>query len=582
MTKKWRVAQPITDEFKNRFPQINNLVLQLLFNRGIDTQEKIDEFLNPDYIADLHDPFLFNDMKKTVRRIFLAIEKNEKIVVHGDYDADGVTGSVVLIKALQFLGAQNIDVYIPHRELEGYGLNTDTINELAKNNCNLIITTDCGISNIEEVKLANKLGIDVIITDHHHAPEKIPPALAIINPKVSGDKYPFEHLAGVGIAFKLVQALLSKSKINDQKKEGFEKWLLDLVAIGTIADCSPLVGENRTLVKYGLIVLNKTSRLGLRKLIEDAGYELDGKTKLSTFNIGYQISPRINAAGRMDHATVAFEMLMADEPGEAEKLVINLADTNRQRQKETEDIYKDARKQALTQKDDYLIVVCGKNWSIGLVGLVGGKLTNEFNRPTLVLSENENEISGSARSIPQFNVIEALSAIHEMFARFGGHSQAAGFTLKSKDQLEEFKKKIKKLAKEQLQHLDLSPVLNIDAEIKLNDINWELFENLEELEPFGEQNTEPLFLIKQAEIVEVRGVGQDEKHLRLRIKQDNKFFNVIGFCFGNTDDGTENWCEKLNAGNLVDIVAQVSVNEWNGNRELQLKLVDIKIGNMAL
>jgi single-stranded-DNA-specific exonuclease len=579
MKKQWKTANPITEEFKNRFPQLNGLVLQLLFNRGLDTQEKIDEFLNPDYGVDLHDPFLFSDMEKAVERIFKAIKNNEHIIVYGDYDADGVTGSVVLIKTLEFLGAQNVKVFIPHREKDGYGLNENTINDIHSQGCDLIITTDCGISNIKEVKFAKELGIDVIVTDHHHPPENLPDAIALINPKIPNSKYPFDQLAGVGVAFKLVQALFLKStdEISPNSREAFEKWLLDLVAIGTIADCCPIIGENRTLVKYGLVVLNRTQRMGLKRLIEDAGFDFDSKKKLTTYNIGFQIGPRINAAGRIDHATSAFELLISDTLENASKLSANLNNTNKQRQSETENIFKEAKKQALDQKDDYLIATCGKDWQIGIVGLVASRIVQEFNRPALVMGESESVITGSARSIPQFNVIEALESVADLLQRFGGHSQAAGFTLKSKDNLGEFKARLKKLAKEKLQDLDISPVLEIDAEAKLADINWELFENIEKFEPFGGANSEPLFLIKGAEVTMVRGVGQDEKHLRLTIKQNNKFFPIIGFCFGNTDNGTENWCEKLNVGDVVDVVVNVSVNEWNGSRELQLKLVDIAI-----
>ncbi|MFH1187396.1 MAG: single-stranded-DNA-specific exonuclease RecJ [bacterium] len=644
MNKKWKVANLITEDFKNCFPQLNALVLQLLFNRGLKTQKEIDEFLNPDYSSDLYDPFLFEDMEKAVAQIFKAIKNNENIVVFGDYDADGVTGSVVLIKALEFLGAKNVRVFIPHREKEGYGLNKNSVNELHKGGCNLMITTDCGISNFEEVKFAKELGMDVIVTDHHHAPKELPNAIAIINPKVPGSKYPFDQLAGVGVAFKMVQALLigtlpltplcrhtplplsrGETTTNpppppsapiggggpsagggdvetfhptipsaggyvgaqsneiflaeySKKKEAFEKWLLDLVAIGTITDCCPLVGENRTLVKYGLVVLNKTRRVGLRRLIEDAGFDFSGKRHLTTYNIGFQIGPRINAAGRIDHATSAFELLIEDDLENAAKLSANLNQTNKQRQLETENIFKEAKKQAMDQKDDDLIITCGKGWMIGVVGLVASKLVQEFNRPALVMGESEDGvITGSARSIPQFNMIEALEKIPEFLVRFGGHSQAAGFTLKNKESLEEFQARLKKMAKEKLSGIDLSPVLEIDAETKLADINWELFENIEKLEPFGEANCEPLFLIKEVEVVEIRGVGQDEKHLRLRVKQGNKFFTVIGFSFGNTNNGTENWGKKLNIGDVVDLVAYVSVNEWNGNRELQLKLEDIAI-----
>lgn len=575
MLKKWQVADKMTLEFKNRFPEINDLVLQLLFNRGLDTQKKIDEFLNPDYTHNLHDPFLFKDMPKAVDRIWQAINNDEKIIVHGDYDADGVTGAAVLIKALKFLGGKNVEIFLPHREKDGYGLNTKNVEQFKKDNCQLIITVDCGISNAKEIALAKTLGIDVIVTDHHQPPPQLPiTAIALINPKVIDEHYPFDQLAGVGCAFKLVQALLTKSNIDLKKREAFEKWLLDLVVIGTIADCSPVVNENRTLVKYGLVVLNKTHNIGLQQLLLSIGYD-SNKTKFNTYNIGFQIAPRINAAGRIDHANTAFKLLISENEEEAKNIAIDLNNANYDRQKKTSDIFKQAKEQGLSQSADYIIVVNNNDWPLGLVGLVAGKLVQEFNRPTIVIGSKEGEIAGSARSIPQFNLVEALREAAEYLSHFGGHSQAAGFSLINENKLNDFKLKIKEIAKNKLQNLNLEPIVNIEAEINLTDINWEFFTELEKFEPFGEQNHEPLFLIKQVEISEVKLVGQENQHLKLKLKQKDKYLSAIGFCFNEDNDNT-NWCQRLKNGDLLDVVTQITANEWNGNRELQLKLVDIK------
>jgi single-stranded-DNA-specific exonuclease len=574
MQKKWQIKEKISNNFKELFPQIDEISLQLLYNRNLKTQAEIDEFLNSDYQKDIHNPFLFKDMTKAVERIFLAIKKDESIVVHGDYDADGVTGSAILIKTLLFLGAKKVDVFIPHREKEGYGLNSNTIEQLYKNQTNLVITTDCGISSYKEVEQANKLDIDVIITDHHTIPENIPKSIAIINPRISVDTYPYKNLAGVGIAFKLAQALLQNSDKEKKAKEIFEKWLLDLVAIGTIADCSEILGENRTLVKYGLIVLGKTKNIGLQSLFKNIGYDF-GKTKFNSYNVGFQIAPRINAAGRLGHANTAYNLLVSSDQEEVEKLALDLDLTNKERQKQTEYIFQEAKKQAEEQIADFIIIVNNKEWPIGILGLVAGKLVNEFGKPVLAIGEKKGEMAGSARSIEQFNVIQGISQCSDSLLHFGGHSQAAGFTIK-KGEFDNFVKKIKELAKESLKNEDLSPALRIDAELKLTHIDWDLFENLEKFEPYGEGNSEPIFLLKKVEIEDVSGIGQEGKHLKLKIRQEKKIMNAIGFHLGNNEDEEKCWCKKIHKGSLVDLVVNITLNEWNGNRELQLKIVDMR------
>ena len=337
MDKIWQVAESLKQKDFDKFPEINPIVLQLLFNRSINNQKRIDQFLNPDYGENLHDPFLFSEMTKAVKRILTAVEKKEKIVVYGDYDADGVCSSTVLAELLRELG-DTPEVYIPFRETEGYGLNEEAAKKLAKKGAQLLITVDCGISNKKEVELLKKAGVDVIITDHHHEPLETPEALAILNPNLEKEKYPFKSLTGCGVAFKLAQAIIQKHKdykVN-QLEEGFEKWLLDVVAIGTIADLQPLLDENRVLVKYGLVVLQKTKRLGLLKLIEKMSKNL---TQIDERVVGWQIAPRINAAGRLNHASSAFELLMTDEATQAENLAQELNQTNQERQQITEKMY---------------------------------------------------------------------------------------------------------------------------------------------------------------------------------------------------------------------------------------------------
>ena len=565
--KNWQILPQITEDFSAKFPEINPVILQLLFNRDLDNQEKIDQFLNPDYGSDLYDPFLFSEMEKVVKRIFLAIEKQEKIVVYGDYDADGVCSSVVMVETLKNFGAQ-VEVYIPFRETEGYGLNLAAAKELINQGVNLVITVDCGISNKNEVELLNQGGVDVIITDHHHQPLELPKAFAIINQNLTREKYPFKKLAGCGVAFKVVQGLITKQaeyKIK-QLPEGFEKWLLDLVAIGTIADLQPLLGENRVLVKYGLVVLNKTKRLGILKLIEKIGNHV---TVIDERMVGWQISPRLNAAGRLNHASSAYQLLLTENAAEADQLAIEINQTNQQRQQITDKINLEAKEKIGKVDKQKILIVVGENWPTGVVGLVAGRLTDNHHLPSLVISRYNGEIIGSGRSIAEFNLIEAIQKCDECLSRYGGHGQAAGFTLKDEKFLAKFIEKITKLAETKLKEKELKPILEIDSEINLNQLDWQLVEEIEKFIPYGEENPKPKFLIKDLTIIDCQLVGQDGKHLRLTIGDDQISKKAIGFSFGE-------WFSRIKKGDKIDLISEIEINEWNGNRELQLKIVDLR------
>lgn len=570
-SKNWKVAEPISAKILAKFPEIHPIILQLLFNRGIDSQEKIDQFLNPDYGDGLHDPFLFKDMEKAVKRILKAIEGKEKIVVYGDYDADGVCASAIMVSILKKLGAK-VNIYIPYREKEGYGLNEQAVTELADQGTDLIITVDNGISNKGEVDILNKKKVDVIITDHHHQPLEIPKAFAIINPNLDKEKYPFKGLTGAGVAYKVAQAMAERQKDYkvEQLDQGWEKWLLDLVAIGTIADLQPLLDENRVLVSYGLIVLGKTPRPGLLELIKS----LKNKTsKLDAKVVGWQISPRLNAAGRLNHASTAYELLITEDKDKAIKLARELNQTNQQRQQITEKILTEVKKLIGEVKDQKILIAVGQNWSIGVVGLVSGRISDMFRLPSLIISRSEGKIIGSGRSIEEFNMIEAIEKCHQYLDRYGGHAQACGFTVKDETALAEFIKKMTDLTKQELKGKKLAPTLEIDGQVDLENVNWGLFENLEKFEPFGEDNPKPRFSATKLTVVDTRTVGKDGNHLRLTIKHNHQTIHkTIAFSFGH-------WFDKLNKGDKIDIVFEIDVNEWNGNRELQLKIVDIKLGS---
>lgn len=564
ITTKWVIAPEPSAEIKKSFPELPGIILNLLYNRGLTTQEQVDEFLNPDYGQDTHDPFLFRDMEKAVARIDQARHNKEKITVHGDYDADGVCSSALLATVLKDLGME-VEVFLPHREQEGYGLNMDAILEIKNKGTSLLITTDCGITNIEEVKKAGEQGMDVIITDHHQVMENLPPAFAILNPNVEGEEYPFKRLAGVGVAFKLACALVKKYP--DVFKIGYEKWLLDLVAISTVTDMMPLLGENRTLVKYGLIVLRKTRRIGLKKLIEVCrGYN----GELDTHAIGFQIGPRINAAGRMDHANAAYLLVMSQTELEAERLAKELDQANSKRQQMTDEYVQLAEAQIPDQKDEYIYFVGGTSWPAGLLGLISGKISDRYNRPCFAYSARDKEITASGRSIDAFNITEAVEELADYFSKFGGHPQACGFTLKEDKSFAESRDKLRQYAKDKLSEDDFVPVLNIDTTVELDDINWELYELLDKFEPFGKDNPKPVYLTHNLEIIESRTVGADGKHVRLRFKSaKGKEMNGIAFGFGLRSG-------ECALGNKVDVAFNVDVNEWNGQRNLEMKVVDIR------
>lgn len=570
MSKKWVLKEPVGLELKKSFPEMPGVILQLLVNRGLTTQKQIDAFLTPDYGQDVLDPFLFPDMDKAVARIYKAVENKEKIAIHGDYDADGVTSSVLVANVLKTMGADFI-VYIPHREKEGYGLNMKTIRYLAKQKVKLIITVDCAISNAPEIELANQKGMDVIITDHHAEPLVLPKAFAIINPKVKQCNYPFHELAGVGVAYKLAQAIVARDK-RKIFSAGYEKWLLDLVAIGTVTDVMPLLGENRTLVKFGLIVLNKTKSIGLKQLAQKAGvWPVTESELMNSENIGYILGPRLNAAGRMDHANGAYELLITEDLDEAQKLADNLEQNNKKRQVATDKIMEAIKKEVKDIDQQLLIIAQGNNWPLGLIGLAAGKIKDVYNRPILIISKGLSKIAGSGRSIPEFNMIAALDKVSDCFKVYGGHPGAAGFTLKGKKYLEDFKKRITAIAEEELRGQDLSVKLEIEGELDLADLNWELFEQIEKFEPFGSGNPKPIFLIKNLRVESVRTVGNDNKHLKLFLKHDNmvKSFEAIGFGMGNL-------ISEIKYEDLVDIVCEINLNEFNGTRKLELRLVDLR------
>lgn len=571
---KWIVHELLLDEARVQFPEIDPVLLQLLWNRGLRTQEEIDVYLGPDWNREAFAPDLFLRMKDAVSRVFASLKKGEVITVHGDYDADGVCGSAVLLATLRDIcrslgfDEKKMTSYIPHREKEGYGMSVETIEHLHEHDqTKLVITVDCGISNKPAIDRGFELGIDTIVCDHHTMPVELPGTAILIHPLVPGETYPNKLLCGTGVAFKLASGLIEEARRRGADfPEGHEKWLLDLVAIATVTDVMPLTGENRVLEKFGLLVLNKTKRKGLLKLLEVAGSTLG---ELDTVSIGFQIGPRLNAAGRMTHASAALELLLEEDDLRATQLALQLHETNIARQKASQQMYMEAKAQLGDVTGQKLLVAVQEGWGAGLVGLVAGKLLNEFHVPVLVVGCDGEKFVGSGRSIDGFDVTAALRAAAEHLDKFGGHPQACGFSTTGEDRFEKAVDVMKAFASEQIDDALLSPSLKIDAEIQLEDITWELYDNIQTIRPFGTGNPSPLFISRGLKVVTCSAVGKDASHLKLRVQFPNvKIVNAIGFRFGE-------WISKLTLGCSVDLVYEIDVNEWNGNRELQIKIMDI-------
>src|SRR5258708_1054113 len=562
--KNWKIKTSETNKLPN-LPEYPSLIVKLLAQRGLFEAEAIYDFLNPDYDK-LHDPFRFKQMQKAVSRIRKAIEQKKKINVYADYDADEMTALSVVYLALKKMGNE-ADYYIPDRFSEGYGMNLEAIRSIAAGGTTLIITVDCGINAREEATLCKELGIDLIITDHHEVTGELPEAHAVINPKNPQDEYPFPFLTGVGVAYKLVQAL---------GLNGYEKWLLDLVAIGTVADCQSLTGENRILVSYGLKVLPKTRWPGLRALLNTVGLSARGgsgfagsdNNKYDTFTLGFILAPRINAAGRIKHGDTAFKLLIAEDPLQAQNLALELNELNQHRQLLTQQVLSEAKAQIEMAADKKVLVAVGKDWPKGVVGLVAGKLAEEYNRPALAISSVEGISTGSARSIGEFDMVAALTSAKDLLQKYGGHKQAAGFTLVSENLLE-FHQRLLEYA-DSLNLTSSESVLEVDAEIEPTDISWENYGYLEKLAPFGYGNPKPRFVGRNLEVLDSRFVGADNKHAKVKLKLGEHVLEAI--CFGQ---GFLN--NIVHAGSRIDCVFELMVNEWNGNKQLQLKILDVKL-----
>ncbi len=501
-----------------RGKKIPAIIVQILQNRGYETREKIETFFAPT-VSNLHNPFLISNMKKAIQRIIVAIQKKERILIHGDYDTDGITGIALLYRNLKKFGLE-IDYYIPNRLLEGYGISRAGIDYAVEKGCSLMITVDCGITAFEEIKYAKTKNLDVIICDHHNPQSNFPEAFAILNPKLPESNYPFKELAGVGVAFKFLQALYEVLNLETE-----ELWSdLDLVALGTVVDVAPLIDENRYLVKLGLKKINHSQKTGIKALIQVA----DLRSALTAYHLGFIIGPRINACGRLHNANSALELLLTDDCAKALNLAHELSLDNQRRQQIEEEIFNEAKQTIELEglKDDRVIVVGRENWHEGVVGIVASRITEEYARPAIVLSLKEDTAKGSARSVSGFDISEALGYCTEVLIRFGGHKQAAGLELARAD-IFNLRKKINLYA----QNCDESIFAKrhyYDLKLDLREITEEVVHFLKFFEPTGIENPQPVFLGENLEVVGVPiVVGKD--HLKFAVRKDNVVFPAIAF-----------------------------------------------------
>lgn len=531
----------------------NKKTIEKLFENR-ELQEEMENF---------HDPFLFEDMGKSVERIEESIKNQELIAVFGDYDVDGISGTAIIVNILKNLGA-NFIYRLPSRIYDGYGLSEKFINEFIEKGVKLIITVDCGISSKHEIEKAKNAGIDTIITDHHAIPVKIPEAFAILHPKQKNSKYPFTELTGSGVALKLAHGLIKKYFPEDKQEECLNA-LLDLASLGTVADLGQLKNENRLIVKKGLERLSNTRWAGLKRIKELSNIATG--EKMNTTHVGFQIAPRINAAGRIGNPDTALALLLGDGQTETKNLGDELEKLNIERQEMTAKALEEANEYMKKHKElPDIIIEHDPNWHMGIVGLIAGRIVEKYGRPSIIMQDLGDRLVASARSPEFFNIIEAIRNCSEYLENFGGHEQAAGFDLK-KENLEKFKEAITKYAHEKLKDLDLRQVITIDCEIMKEEIAFDLFGEINRLEPFGIGNTKPIFILKNIEPVFVKQVGKTGNHLKFSISIQNKYIQVIAFQMGEFE-------KTLKASKAIDLVFHMELNRWNDHENIELQALD--------
>ena len=558
MNKKWEYYEKDEEAVKKVQEEfgLSRLLSTIIVNKGLKTKQEIEVFLNPTR-NDFHDPYLMPDMQIAVDRIVQAIENQEKVIIYGDYDVDGITSITVLKQFLADRGLK-VDSYIPNRLDEGYGLNKAAIDKIVSEKYQLMITVDCGISGIEEIDYANSLGLETIVTDHHEPTEVLPKALAVVDAKRKDNKYPFNQLAGVGVVFKLTQAI---SKVYNLDEKEYLKYL-DIVCVGTISDIVPLVDENRVITKLGLKLVEVTKNVGLKALLNAIGYK-----KIDSSAISFGVAPRINACGRMGHEQDALQLFLTGNIVEATNISKKLNDFNKQRQDIEKRIFEEVLyKIEHGEKDKPCIVLADENWHHGVIGIVSSKITEMYYKPSILICFEENEGKGSGRSIPGFDLHDALSKCPEHIDRFGGHSMAIGISV-SKDNFESFKNDFETYV-EKTNISELIPIIKVDEEVNSKDMNIKVVEELNMLEPFGEANKMPIFMYKNLRINSIRALSEG-KHLKLTLKDEGLVIDAIGFNMGHL-------VNDFLLGDKVDILGNLEVNRFNGRESVQFNLKDIR------
>ena len=567
MKKKWTIKNKktkneITEEYIKQKYKLKNLIVKIIEQKNFKNEEELKVFLNPTR-NDFYDPYLMPDMEKAVSRILKALKNNENITIFGDYDADGITSTTILKRFFHDINKE-CNVYIPNRLNEGYGLNKNAIKKLSEDGTNLIITVDCGITAIEETKYAKELGIDIVITDHHEPGEEIPDAEAVVDCKRKDNEYPFRELAGCGVAFKLTQALCKNLELNENQALKY----LDIACVGTISDVVPLVDENRVIVKLGMLLLKQTKNLGLKQIINNAHFK-----EFNSMSVAFGITPRINACGRLGHQDEALELFTTDNQEKATELAKKMDEYNIQRQLEEKRIYDEAitllQEEAQTNGITNCIVLGHENWNPGVIGIVSSRITEKFYKPSILVCFDKDIAKGSGRSIEGFDLHKALMECDKYLTNYGGHSLAAGLSLNTKD-FEKFKNMINEYAEKNIKDEDLIPTINIDLKLEDSQLNIEDVEELKLLEPFGQSNEEPIFMITNLKVVSIKTLS-DGKHLKLYLKNQN-YLNAIGFNLGER-------ANELKIGDTIDIVGNLNINEFNNTKKVQMLLKDFKITN---
>ena len=559
MAKAWNILAPPPVGFASQVG-LPSFQAHLLYNRGIKRAAEVEPYLAVDESL-LNDPSLLPDMEGGVARLREALRSGETIGVFGDFDADGITGTALLVQALHDLGATVVP-YLPDRVDEGHGLNDDAVRLLRERGVSLLVTVDCGATSVDQVRLAASLGMDTIVTDHHSLPPALPDAYALINPRRPDSAYPYPHLTGVGMSFKLVEALYA-----DLGKPRPDH-LLELVALGTVADVGPLTGENRYMVKRGLELLNATENPGIKALVASAGLELG---TMDTESLAFGLIPRLNVAGRLDHAGTSLDLLTTTSLETAEALADELQRKNWERQSLTEQGVKEAQRQVAAGLESEgglpsIIIVGSEDWLPGILGLIAGRLAEQLYRPVVALSLGERTSRASARSIPEFDIVDAFRACADLFVRYGGHPQAAGFTIVT-GSLPLLESRLRALADERLPDIELTPKVDIDCEVSPALFAGDNLDFIQSLAPFGEGNPAPVFLTRNARVVEARQVGRSSQHLKMRLWHSGAAWDAIAFGQGDRLDATRD---------RVDLVYTVGLDNWSGTPKLKLTVVDFR------